>query len=234
MNFNEQLNQKKDELKVKNNEITALKERLLVLESIDSVKNRDNSILVFILSILRDNHRERRSQSTSIERSSKKSTKVSDSSLLIDDINSIFLNWKLKIEDKLSININYFLIDDNKTAYIYLRIEDDAAEHLNAYRINDSRYFKIFEQVLKILSSIYDDLNRKENARYKFKRLKMILEISFYLFYNHFLRFATIAEISEDYLLKELKNRILSRMQKTMFDVSFIAKTLNKLKTYLT
>ena len=132
------------------------------------------------------------------------------------------------------MNADHFSIDDNKTVYICLRTEDDAAEHLNAYRINDSRYFKISEQVLEILSSIYDDLNRKENARHKFKRLKMTLEMSFHLFYNHFLRFATIAEISEDYLLKELKNRVLSRMQKTMFDVSSIAETLNELKTYLT
>ena len=64
MNLNEQLNQKKDELKVKNNEITALKERLLVLKSIDNVKNRESnsaSALVSILSTLRNNHRERRS-----------------------------------------------------------------------------------------------------------------------------------------------------------------------------
>ena len=86
------------------------------------MKNRESNsafTLVFILSILRDNYRERRSQSTSIERFSKKLTKVSNSSLFIDDINSIFLNWKLKIEDKLNINVDYFLIDDNKTIYIY-------------------------------------------------------------------------------------------------------------------
>ena len=92
MNLNEQLNQKKDELEIKDNKITALKERLLILELIDSVKNRDNFALVSTLSTLRDDHRERRSQSISTERSSKKSVKVSDSSLLIDDIDSIFLN----------------------------------------------------------------------------------------------------------------------------------------------
>ena len=95
INLNEQLNQKKDELKVKNNKIIALKERLLILRSINSVKNRESnsaSVLVSILSILRDDYRERRSQSASIKRSSKKSTKVSNSSLLIDDIDFIFLN----------------------------------------------------------------------------------------------------------------------------------------------
>ena len=140
----------------------------------------------------------------------------------------------MRIEDKFSINVDHFLIDDNKTTYICLRIEDDAVEYFNAYRINDSRYFKIFKQVLEILSSIYDDFNRKENTRHKFKRFKMTLEMSFHLFYNHFLCFATIAEISKDYLLKELKDRVFSRMQKTMFDVSFIAEILNELKIYLT
>ena len=61
----------------------------------------------------------------------------------------------------------------------------------------------------------------------------MILEMLFYLFYNYFLHFATIVEISENYLLKELKNRVLSRMQKTIFDVLFIVEILNELKTYL-
>ena len=132
------------------------------------------------------------------------------------------------------MNVDHFLIDDNKTVYIYLRIDDNTTKHLNAYRINDSRYFKIFKQVLEILLSIYNDINRKENARYKFKKLKITLEMLFYLFYNHFLRFVTIAEISESYLLKELKNRVLSRMQKTMFDMLSIVETLNELKTYLT
>ena len=88
--------------------------------------------------------------------------------------------------------------------------------------------------MFKIFSSIYDNLNRKENARHKFKKLKITLEMLFYLFYNYFLRFATIVEILENYLLKELKNRVLSRIQKTMFDVLFIVEILNELKTYLT
>ena len=95
INLNKQLNQKKNKLKVKDNKIITLKERLLVLKSIDSIKNRENNFtfaLASILSILRDDHRERRNQLVSIKRSSKKSTKVSNSSLLIDDIDSIFLN----------------------------------------------------------------------------------------------------------------------------------------------
>ena len=136
----------------------------------------------------------------------------------------------MKIEDKLSINFDHFLIDDNKIAYIYLRIKNDVVEYFNTYRINDFRYFKTLKQILNILSSIYDDFNRKKNASHEFKRLKMTLEVCFHLFYNYFLRFAIIAKILEDYLLKELKDRILSRMQKTMFDVLFIVEILNKLK----
>ena len=56
------------------------------------MKYREINFTSTLESILYDDHREQRSQSTSIERSSKKLTKVSDSSFFINDIDFIFLN----------------------------------------------------------------------------------------------------------------------------------------------
>ena len=97
------------------------------------------------------------------------------------------IEWKLKIEDKLSMNADHFPTDPNKAAYIYLRTGGGAAQPLNPYRINHSKYFNTLEQIIAILSSIYDDSNHKENARHEFKKLKklrMSLEVKFHMLYK--------------------------------------------------
>jgi len=78
----------------------------------------------------------------------------------------------LKLYDKLIINKNYFEIDITRAAYIVEKIGENVVEHINAYRMKNVVYFKIVNIIMKILKSVYEDLNRQRNARQKYLTLK--------------------------------------------------------------
>ena len=88
------------------------------------------------------------------------------------DMSPKFEPWVLHIHDKLQMNQDHFETDAAKTAYVFTRLSGNAMDHINSYRAGDPNHFKTSDSVLNALWEIYDDPNRRENARISFRELR--------------------------------------------------------------
>ncbi len=61
-----------------------------------------------------------------------KSFKFLNSSVFINEDESTWNSWRIKINDKLQINVNHFINETICIIYVISRLEDDAAEHIFA------------------------------------------------------------------------------------------------------
>ncbi len=59
-----------------------------------------------------------------------KSFKFLNSSVFINEDESTWNSWKIKINDKLQINVNHFVNETICIVYVIFRLEDDVAEHI--------------------------------------------------------------------------------------------------------
>ncbi|SLM34474.1 Zinc finger, CCHC-type [Lasallia pustulata] len=121
------------------------------------------------------------------------------------DMSPKFEPWVLHVHDKLQMNQDHFKMDAAKTAYIFTCLSGDAMDHINSYRAGDPNYFKTSDSVLTALQEIYDNPNRRENARISFQIV----------------------------LIEDLKEKVLPRMQKVLSEPSEDFNTLTKLKDCL-
>ncbi len=102
-----------------------------------------------------------------------KSFKFSNSSVFIDEDESTWNSWRIKMNDKLQTNVNHF---DNKNiciVYVMSRLEDDAAEHIFAWCRHNALHsyisiYKLFEH----LKEIYDELNKNRKCHRKYNALR--------------------------------------------------------------
>jgi len=101
-----------------------------------------------------------------------RSQKISDSSLFTDEKNFTWKNWYRKIQNKLEINVDLFSNERVKLSYIHSRLFDDAAEITQArYEHDCINLYKIVEDLLKELTQLFNDSNKKVNFRRKFYNL---------------------------------------------------------------
>ncbi len=101
-----------------------------------------------------------------------RSQKISDSSLFTDEKNFTWKNWYRKIQNKLEINVDLFSNERVKLSYIHSRLFDDAAEITQARHEHDCIHlYKIVEDLLKELTQLFNDSNKKVNFRRKFYNL---------------------------------------------------------------
>ena len=76
--------------------------------------------------------------------------------------------------------------------------------------------------MIEILTKIFENFNRKKNARQNFKKLKITSNVFFlHIFYIIFRRLNIFATIFEIILMNELKDRFLSRMLRVIIDNFF-------------
>ncbi len=61
-----------------------------------------------------------------------KSFKFLNSSVFIDEDESTWNSWRIKINDKLQTNVNHFINEIICIVYVIFRLEDDVAEHIFA------------------------------------------------------------------------------------------------------
>jgi len=98
--------------------------------------------------------------------------KISDSSLFTDEKNSTWKNWYEKIQNKLEINVDLFSNERVKLNYIHSRLFDDAAEITQARCKRDCvNLYKIIDDLLKELTQLFNDLNKKVNFRREYYNL---------------------------------------------------------------
>ncbi len=101
-----------------------------------------------------------------------RSQKIPDSSLFTDEKNSIWKNWYGKIQNKLEINVDLFSNKWVKLSYIHSRLFNDAAEITQARCEQDCvNLYKIIDDLLKKLTQLFNDLNKKVNFRREYYNL---------------------------------------------------------------
>ena len=75
----------------------------------------------------------------------KKSTKHSNSFILIDEKKFTFDDWFLLVQNKLQVNENYFTSSAAQIIYVISRVKNDAADYVSVYHTdNKVDYFKTF------------------------------------------------------------------------------------------
>jgi len=117
-----------------------------------------------------------------------KSQKIPDSSLFTDEKNSTWKNWYGKIQNKLEINVDLFSNERVKLSYIHSRLFDDTVEITQTRCERDYvNLYKIINDLLKELTQLFNDLNKKVNFRRKYYNLIQEFK-KFNEFYTQFQR----------------------------------------------
>ena len=118
------------------------------------------------------NHTQRKSF-TLFNNDHHKSFKFSNSLIFIDEDESTWNSWRIKMNDKLQTNVNHFVDETICIVYVISRLEDDVAEHIFAQRRHDASHsyiliYKLFEH----LKEIYDELNKNRKCRHEYNALR--------------------------------------------------------------
>jgi hypothetical protein len=89
------------------------------------------------------------------------------------------------MKNKLKVNADHFADEEAKMAYVQLRTDGEASEHIQPRLEDDSADpYKNHTEILTHLQSIYEDPNRLFNSKNDFKRLYMKPSQTFYEFYT--------------------------------------------------
>ena len=99
----------------------------------------------------------------------KKSVKLLNSSLLIDNKNLKFENWLFYITNKLIINNNHYITETLCMIYVKNWTEDNAVKHLISWLQSEtSNCFRNIKKMLDHLKFIYLDFNWLQNTKIQF------------------------------------------------------------------
>jgi len=162
-----------------------------------------------------------------------RSQKIPDSSLFTDEKNSTWKNWYEKIQNKLEINIDLFSNEWVKLSYIYSRLFNDAVEITQARRERDSvNLYKIIDDLLKELTQLFDDSNKKVNFCRKYYNLIQEFK-KFNEFYTQFQRLSFYLDYHEKQLIADLKDKIHSRLWFVWVDQLVQSDSLKEIYFYL-
>ncbi len=162
-----------------------------------------------------------------------KSFKFSNSSVFIDEDESTWDSWRVKMNDKLQTNVDHFDNENICIVYVISRLEDDAAEHIFAWRCHDAShsYISIYE-LFEHLKEIYDELNRNRKCRREYNALRQA-EKSFNVFYFDFMKLFSYLEYDDCTLMNDLQNKINNRLQNALSVCSENFTSLTRLQIFL-
>ncbi len=141
-----------------------------------------------------------------------RSQKISDSSLFTDEKNSTWENWYGKIQNKLEINIDLFSNEWVKLSYVHSKLFNDAAKIIQTRREHDCvNLYKIIKDLLKKLTQLFDDSNKKVNFHRKYYNLIQESK-KFSEFYTQFQQLSFYLDYHEKQLIVDLKDKIHSHL----------------------
>ncbi len=111
--------------------------------------------------------------------------KFSNSFIFIDEDESIWNSWRIKINNKLQTNVNHLNNENICIVYMIFRLENDAAEHIFAQCWHDALHLYILiNKLFEHLKKIYDELNKNQKCCYKYNVLKQA-DKSFVMMSDH-------------------------------------------------
>jgi hypothetical protein len=123
------------------------------------------------------------------------------------------------MQSKLEANENWYLIERMTIVYVNIRLNDEIYKHI-AIRLNKnfSRRYLTIDEVFDDLKRVYVDSNKTQIVMNAFIRLTQTNKyVEFHIFWNQFQRFMKEMNLSEHFLLIELKRKMFYRLQNVMF-----------------
>ncbi len=162
-----------------------------------------------------------------------KSFKFLNSSVFIDENESTWDSWRIKMNDKLQTNVNHFNNENICIVYVISRLENDAAEHIFAWHRHDAlhSYISIYE-LFKHLKEIYDELNRNWKCRREYNALRQT-DKTFNVFYFNFMKLFSYLDYDDCTLMNDLQNKINNRLQNALSVCSENFTSLTCLRIFL-
>ncbi len=179
-----------------------------------------------------ENHT-RRESFTLFDNDHHKSFKFSNSSVFIDEDESTWNSWRIKIDDKLQANVDHFVDETICIVYVISRLEDDAAEHIFAWRRHDAShsYISIYE-LLEHLEEIYENQNKNRKCRREYNALRQADKF-FNVFYFDFMKLFSYLGYDDRILMNDLQNKINNRLQNALSVCLEDFASLHHLKIFL-
>ncbi len=159
--------------------------------------------------------------------------KFLNSFIFIDEDELTWNSWRIKINNKLQTNVNYFDNENICIIYVISRLEDDAAEHIFTWCCHDAlhSYILIYE-LFKHLKEIYDDQNKNRKCRHEYNALRQA-DKSFNVFYFNFMKLFSYLEYDDCILMNDFRNKINNRLQNALSVCSKNFTSLTCLKIFL-
>jgi len=162
-----------------------------------------------------------------------KSFKFLNSSVFINEDESTWNNWRIKMNDKLQTNVDHFNNENICIVYVIFRLENEAAEHIFAWHYHDAlhSYILIYE-LFEHLKEIYNELNRNRKCRHEYNTLRQT-DKSFNVFYFNFMKLFSYLEYDDCTLMNDLQNKINNRLQNALSVCSENFTSLIRLRIFL-
>ncbi len=159
--------------------------------------------------------------------------KFLNSFIFTDQDESTWDSWRIKIDDKLQINVDHFNNENICIVYVISRLEDDAAEHIYAWRCHDASHSYIsIDELFEHLKEIYNELNKNWKCRREYNALRQV-DKSFNVFYFDFMKLFSYLEYDDCTLMNDLQNKINNRLQNTLSVCSKNFTSLTRLRIFL-
>ena len=112
--------------------------------------------------------------------------------------------WLIAMRNKLTENADYYLTEQDKKIYILIWVEGQAFSFFELRIQSDAENaFKMTDNILKALQSVYEDQNKERTACREFNKLFQRIR-SFQLFYAEFWRLAAVLHYEEMHLIDDL------------------------------
>ncbi len=164
---------------------------------------------------------------------SKRSQKLSNSSLFTDEKESIWDDWQEKIRDKLEINIDHFNNDRAILVYIHSWISEDAVKVTLVRHQQDSlNFYSTINDLLNELTQLYNDSNKETNFRKEYANLSQE-KSKFSDFYSMFQRLFFYLEYHEKQLIVDLQDKIVYCLRAAWSSQLIQSESLNEIRDYL-
>ncbi len=142
-----------------------------------------------------------------------RSQKISNSLWFTDEKNSTWKNWYDKIQNKLEINVDLFSNEWIKLSYVHFRLFNDTADVAQFRRERDYvNLYKIIDDLLKELTELFNDSNKKVNFCRKYYNLIQESK-KFSEFYTQFQQLSFYLKYHEKQLIIDLKDKINSHLR---------------------
>ncbi len=179
-----------------------------------------------------ENHTQRKSF-TLFNNDYHKSFKFSNSPVFINEGESTWDSWRIKINDKLQANVDHFVDETICIVYVISRLEDDVAEHTFAWHHHDAShsYISIYK-LLKHLEEIYENQNKNRKCRRKYNALRQADKL-FNVFYFDFMKLFSYLDYDDCTLMNDLQNKINNRLQNALSVCFEDFASLHRLKNFL-